>query len=125
MNEIKRLQQLAGITEIRVNKPISVPISNTQEELLKYLIDFPRLKEEIIKKWFDLNPHTNDDESWNEVKQRWINSIPEFDFDMSDIILDDGNDNILYIRLTPFHKNLHLPKHEININGKTFYLAYY
>lgn len=124
MNEIKRMQFLAGLNEIKVNKPYPIPKGN--DELLDFLIKYPELKNKIIDDWFIQNRFNNAGEGWDNVKQGWQKWKPEI-FEDGSIYINDGDDNVLYIGMDPI-PNEDQPKMLetiINISGVNFYTLYW
>lgn len=126
--EFKRMQELAGLTEIKVNQP--TPVFKTNEQLAEYLEKYPNYRKKLIDLILS-SPDFNhsDDPSWEGVKQGWYNSPIEklTDFNEGDeIMIDDGDDNRIYISINPMGEDPSaFASFEVELPPNKFYCEYY
>jgi hypothetical protein len=126
--EFKRMQELAGLDEIKVNQ--FAPLFKTNNQLAEYLKENTNYRKKLIDAIFS-SPEFNraEDPSWENVRQGWYkNPIEQFgDFnDEDELMIDDGNDNRIYISVTPLQGDpTTFTSFEVNLPPNKFYCEYY
>jgi len=95
INEVQRMQHLAGINEMKVRNPI--PEFESNEDLLGFLIKNPTSKIRLISSIKDTGILPN---IWDDAFENWKNITPQaFDDQYSDIEIVDELENILYLSI--------------------------
>jgi hypothetical protein len=126
--EFKRMQELAGLNEIKINQP--APVFKTNDQFVKYLEKNSKFRKELINTIFNSpNFNKSDDPSWEDVRQGWINNpIERFtDFNEEDeLMIDDNNDNRIYISINPMSSDpTAFASFEVKLPPNKFYCEYY
>lgn len=126
--EFKRMQELAGLNEIKINSPLFK--FKTNDQLSEYLKKHPSYRKEIIDAIFNSpNFKRDDDPSWEDVRQGWINNPIERFTDSTEedeLMIDDGEDNRIYISVNPMNGDpTAFAASEIKLPPNIFYFEYY
>ena len=112
------------LNEIQVNRPI--PKFKNNNELANYLkinTSFKKILLNLI--WDDLKK--GDHYSWNDVIKGWyIANIEQYGpyNEDDEIMIDDGDDNRIYISITPMSVDMNF-EHKLILNHNIFYWQYY
>ena len=114
------------LKEIDIKKP--VPTFKTNDELAKYMKLDSSFKKNLINTiWYRFNPDW-DGEVMHNVLNGWYNApiVQYSTFNEEDeIMLDDGEDNRLYISIHSMVSDPTSKEYQTNLGKNTFYWQYY
>ena len=120
------MMELAGLGEIKIIPPN--PKFQSNEQLAEYLNSYPTYKEKLIDIIFSTKWHPeydrSNDSSWDDTRQGWLNNPVGFEND--ELVMDDGNDNKMYISINPIDGDpTAFASFEISLPPNKFYCEYY
>jgi len=113
---------------MKVNDP--VPKFTNNDQLENYLESDPTFRKKLIDAIWDSNGFNRDDDpSWENVRQRWykqpIERFTEFN-EFDEIMIDDGEDNRIYISVNPLTADPTTPDpFTVTLGPNTFFCEYY
>jgi hypothetical protein len=115
------------LSEIRINKP-GIPKFKNNDELANYLKKNSLGKKRLIDLIWDDPEWDRQGEGWEDVLNGWYNAdiIQYSNYNEEDeIMIDDDNDNRVYISIVPLPYDPGLIDHKVEFGLNTIYWQYF